>query len=215
MESRVDVDEVSLRAAKYWMEDGLVELMFGLMMMLASGIPLAARALPKGSLETFMSPFGNQAISVASIYATTWGLKKLKERITYPRCGYVAFPQPTRKRRTVVMGFALLIVVAMALATLLLADYRGLLSRLFVPAVAATFAACFLAGGLQYKQPTMLWEAFLTLLFATILGLFTNLRGGQAFEALTTMVGVSMAIIGAFRLRRFLKTNPRPRETQA
>jgi len=61
----------------------------------------------------------------------------------------------------------------------------------------------------------MLWEAFLTLLFATILGLFTNLRGGQGFEALTTMVGVSMAIIGAFRLRRFLKTNPRPRETQA
>lgn len=215
MEPLVDVDAVRLRASQYWMEDGLVELMFGLTVVSASGVPLAVRALSEGPFQEFMSAFGTQALSVVSIYLATWGLKKLKERITFPRCGYVAFPQPTKKRRAMMVVFMLLTLVAMMLATLLLADYEAWVSRMFMPAVTVTFVVCFLVGGLQYKQPTMIWEAFLTALFAVILGLFTNLGGGQGFEVLTVMIGTSMAIIGALRLRSFLKANPRPQETEA
>jgi hypothetical protein len=216
MKSRVDVDAVTSRALQYWMQDGLVELMFGLMMAFASGVPLVARALPTGSLRDFMYTFGNQALSVVSIYSSTWGLKKLKEWITFPRCGYVAFPKPSRKRRTTKVALMLLAVVVMALAIPLLAGtYADWINRAATPVFAIFFAACLLGGGLQYNQPTMLWEAFLTLLFAALLGLFTNLRGGQGFEVLTAMVGASMAIIGAFRLRGYLRANPRRQETEA
>jgi hypothetical protein len=84
-----------------------------------------------------------------------------------------------------------------------------------VPVFAAVFAASFLWGGVQYKQISMLWEALLTLIFAVVLTWFPSLSGAVGVLALMVMIGASMAVIGAFRFRNFLKANPRPQEMQA
>jgi hypothetical protein len=86
---------------------------------------------------------------------------------------------------------------------------------LVVPIFAAVFAAIFLWGGVQYKQTSMLWEALLTVIFAVISTWFTSLSGVAGVLALMVMIGASMAIVGAFRLRGFLKTNPRRQENEA
>ena len=135
------------------------------------------------------------------------GYKKLKERITFPRSGYVALPKPTRMGR--IAMFATFAVFGITFTLALSARV------VVVPTFAAVFSACMLGGGLQYKQPSMVWEAFLTLLFAASLSWFTNLNGAKGVMTLMVMVGTSMAIIGAFRLRSFLKANPRCQETEA
>src|SRR5579862_9619059 len=92
MASPVNVDDVTLRAQRYWMEDGLVEITIGLsFVFLAGGIVTAG-------------------LSTLAAFGLFWGLKKAKERITFPRCGYVALTQQTGKYRTALWMFAMFAV---------------------------------------------------------------------------------------------------------
>ena len=215
MEPLVDVDAAALRASQYWMEDGLVEILLGLLTSSQMAIYMVAGALPRGPLMDFVSTFGAQALCLAITLSIFGGFKKLKARITFPRTGYVALPKRSTKYR--MSGF--LIALAVGAVTVGLEVFRlsqtDWLSRMAVPAFAAVFAICLISGGLQYKQASMLWEGLLTLLFAAGLEGFTDLRGIKGLGALMIMAGISMAIFGAFRLRRFLKANPKPQETEA
>jgi hypothetical protein len=214
MEPTINVNKVTLRASQYWMEDGLVELMLGLLMSSQMGVYLAAGALPKGPVTSFVSTFGAQALCVVLTLSILGGFKKLKERITSPRTGYVALPTPSRKYRAVTMFVLIGVAVGLGLSILWDPDTEWL-SRIAMPAYAAVSAGCLIRGGLQYKQPSMLWEGLLTLLFAASLNWFTSLRGMKEVGALMVVVGICMASIGALRFRNFLKANPRRQESEA
>jgi len=203
MEPPVDIDGVMLSAQRHWMEDGLSEMMLGLLFVILGGGLLVKVALPRGLTPDLLIP----ALTIVGVFGLTRGFKKLKERVTFPRSGYVALPEPTRSRR--ILTFAT-VGVAGAAFTLVLSAHV-----VVVPVFAAVFAAIFLWGGVQYKQTSMLLEAFLTLTFAVVSTRFTSLSGAAGVLALMVMIGTSMAIIGAFRLRGFLKANPRRQETEA
>jgi hypothetical protein len=81
------------------MEDGLVEIMLGLIMTVLSGLFLATAAVPKGPFADFMGLGGVQVLLVVIVLSIVWGYKRLKVRLTFPRCGYVALPKPTKKSR--------------------------------------------------------------------------------------------------------------------
>jgi hypothetical protein len=203
MEPPVDIDDVTLNAQRHWMEDGLSEIMVGLLFVIMGGALLVKLALPRWlTLDLLTS-----ALTAAGALGLSWGYKKLKERVTFPRSGYVALPEPTKMRRISIFAMvaAFGVVFTLVLSTHIVV----------VPVFAAVFAASFLWGGVQYKQISMLWEALLTLLFAVVLTRFTNLSGVEGVLALMVMIGTSMAIIGGFRLRGFLKANPRAQETEA
>jgi hypothetical protein len=211
----VDIDGVTLRASQYWMEDGLVEILLGLLMFSQMGVYMAAGALPRGPLMDFVRTFGAQALCLAITLSIFGGFKKLKARITFPRTGYVVLPKPSTKYRTSVFVIALALFAVTVGLNAFRASQTNWLSGMAVPAFAALFAICLIGGGLQYKQASMLWEGLLTLVFAAGLEWFTELRGFNGLGVLMVMVGVSLAIIGGFRLRSFLKANPRPQETEA
>jgi hypothetical protein len=203
MERPVDIDQVTLSAQRHWMEDGLSEIMVGLLFVMMGGGLLVRVALPRWlTLDLLTS-----ALTAAGALGLSWGFKRLKQRITFPRSGYVALPEPTRMR-TLFM-FVMFGLGGGASALVLSAH------SVVVPAFAAIFAAIFLWSGIQYKQASMLWEALLTLIFAVVSTWFTSLSGVAGVLALMVMIGSSMAMFGAFRLRGFLKTNPRPEETEA
>jgi hypothetical protein len=209
MQPPVDIDGVTLSAQRHWMEDGLSEIMVGLLFIVMGGGLLVKLVLPRWvALDLLIS-----ALTIVGVLGLTRGFKKLKERITFPRSGYVALPEPTRMRRITV--FAMVAVVAIV-ARVGVAFTPVLSAHVaVVPVVAAVFATLFLWGGVQYKQTSMLWEALLTLLFAVISTRFTSLSGVAGVLTLMVMIGTSMAIIGAFRLRSFLKANPRRQESEA
>lgn len=203
MEPPVDVDAVTQRAQRYWIEDGLVEIMLGLLFLLMGAGSLARLALPRWlSLDLLTS-----ALTVVGALGLTWGFKKLKEQISFPRCGYVALPQPTRMSRAVmfamVAGFG-------AIFSLLLSG-----NGLAVPLVAVSLGMAFVVAGFQARVPRMIWEGTLTLIFGAFLYWFTHLSASKGVLALMAMIGASTAIIGALQLRRFLKANPRREETEA
>jgi hypothetical protein len=209
MEPTVDADEITQRAQRHWMEDGLVELMLGLLMSTQMGLYMAASTLPVGFI------FLAQALVITITLGIVAVFKRLKARVSFPRTGYVAFPKPTRKLRISIWGIFAVGFIA-SLGVIMLQPWeKERLSWLAAPAFAVFFAACLIGGGLKHKQPSMLWEGFLTILFAIVLTLFTELRGIEAVGALMILVGISMAILGGFRFRRYLKAHPKPQETEA
>jgi hypothetical protein len=204
MEPPVDVEDVVLRAQRNWAADGLVEIMLGLTMTVLSGLVLAISAVPRGPFADFMSLGGVQIILLVAAVSIVWGFKTAKRRITFPRCGYVALPRPTRMSRVAMLTmFAAFGVIF----TLLISTQ---FNRVTVPLSALVFALAFILPGLQVKVPRMIWEGVLTLLFGALLFWFTDLTGSRGLMALMGMMGASMVIIGALRLRRFLKSNPLP-----
>jgi uncharacterized membrane protein HdeD (DUF308 family) len=214
MEPTVDLDEITLRAQRHWIEDGSAELMLGLLMFGQMGVYMTAFALPEGPVMDFVRTFGAQALVLAITLSIVFGFKRLKARITFPRTGYVAIPKPTWKYRFSVWGVFVLIAGALSLTELQPSGTERA-SWIAVPAFALVLGGACIGGGLKYKQPTMLWEGFFTVLLAVYVNLFTSLRGIDGVAVLMILVGSFMAIMGGFRLRRFLKTNPRPQETEA
>ena len=99
MEPPVDVDAVASRASRYWMEDGLVEILLGLLMSVSIGVFWAAGTIPRGHFTDLVWLGGVQALWLAVSLSILMGFKKLKKRITFPRTGYVALPQSTTKSR--------------------------------------------------------------------------------------------------------------------
>src|SRR6185369_4688276 len=117
MEQGVDVNEITRRAQRHWMEDGLVELMLGLLMSTQMGVYMLAGALPVGFI------FLAQALVLASTLGIVAGFKRLKSRVSFPRTGYVAFPKPTWKLRISIWGtFGTVFVVAEGISMLGPAD---------------------------------------------------------------------------------------------
>jgi Trk-type K+ transport system membrane component len=94
MEPPVDIDQVTVTAQRHWMEDGLSEIMVGLLFIVMGGGLLVKLALPHWlTLDLLTS-----ALTAAGALGLSWGFKRLKQRITFPRSGYVALPEPTRMR---------------------------------------------------------------------------------------------------------------------
>jgi hypothetical protein len=187
----VDVEDVTLRVQRYWMEDGLVEITIGLMFVLMAG----------GTLTMGLSIFG--AIGLF------WGFKKLKERITFPRCGYVVLPQQTGKHQTALWMFAMFAVAGVTFSLLTNAP------RMAVPASAVILALALIGPGLQVKVPRMVWEGILILLAGAFLYWFTDWKGSRGLMAFMAIVGALIAIIGSLQLRSFLKANPKRQGTPA
>jgi hypothetical protein len=211
----VDVNEITKRAQRHWMEDGLVEMMLGLLMFTHMGVYMTLSALPEGPRANVGLTFLVQALVLGITLAIVGGFKRLKARVSFPRTGYVAFPKPTWKLRISIWAiFATVFAVAEGISMLRPTD-KERLSSMAAPAFAIFFAACLIGGGLKHKQLSMLWEGLLTMLFAVYLTWFTSLRGIEGLGTLMILVGLSMALLGGFRFRRYLKAHPRPEETEA
>jgi hypothetical protein len=200
-----DLDELGRRPTKYWEQDGLPELMLGLLSIASSGVFLIGYALPRGSSTAQIYAQVGPICWAAACLAMRWGLKMLKDRITLPRGNHSALPEPTPTYWASALGVVLLVG-----AGVLLLNVQGewpLQRWVAPPGFAALFAVALLVGGFRYKLEHMVYLAA----FSLILGALMCRIGAGSEGGLWVLVwlGAAMALTGAFRLWKFLKDNPR------
>jgi hypothetical protein len=207
MNASASLDDFAKRPLSNWTQDGLLDLMIGVVMVGPLVTFLIGEALPKDSSWSRVYPFVTPWLWLGWILALARVFRRLKERIIFPRTGYVAFPDPNWRRR------AVLLILANGLAFLWLHW-----SRVSGLAVALVMAATLLIEISQLRLPHVPWPAIVALL----LGVGTYQMGTYHIETrmlgalwLMVVMGFTRTLTGAWKLRSFLKANPRPEEPAA
>lgn len=90
------IDSITLRTRRYWYVDGLAEITVGLFFGILSGyFPLRAR-LADGSPDPVLINLGLLAAVVLLLGLLLRAQQVVKNHLTYPRTGYVAYPRKQR-----------------------------------------------------------------------------------------------------------------------
>jgi len=207
MTANPDLGELQRRPLRYWNVDGIPELIMGLLWVVWGGAFLLGDALPKGGTYR-MYWMVVPAVLVLSGVLSTWITKKLKERITFPRAGWVEMPEPSKAARMSAAGIALLsAAVAAGLVT------RGRehgVEDVITPVTAVLVSLAFVVASLRQRAPHYLALAGVALALG-----FAFMRLQLGYSGLSWMfvwLGVAAVVLGVFRLTRFVKKNPRPTE---
>jgi hypothetical protein len=199
----LNLDDIARRPQQYWDVDGLPELMMGLLWMLWGGAWLLGERIPhdwRSNVYWMAAP----ALLVLSSVAAVWATKRLKERLTFPRTGYVDWKEPSRSTRLTTAAVAM--VVAMVLAALA-ANREAGMERAAAPMLGVILSLAFVVASIRQRAPHYLALAGV----AIALGLaFGALRAGwDSVHWLFAALGAATAALGGVRLALFLKKHPR------
>lgn len=110
-----DLNKTIRRTQQYWFEDGLVELLLGLLFVVLSGLfwwQVASDSEYAALVGGIAMPF----IIVLGAILMGVSLRWLKQHLVYPRTGYVTYAKPTNKQRGLSALLGLVIGAAMAVA---------------------------------------------------------------------------------------------------
>ena len=199
----LNLDEIARRPQRYWDIDGLPELMMGLLWMLWGGAWLIGDTLPHGWRSSAYWT-AVPALLVLSGFASVWATKRLKERLTFPRTGYVDWKEPSRKAR---LGAAAVAMVT-AMVLVAVAGNRTLgTERPVAPVLGVILSLAFVVASIRQRAPHYLALAAV----AVALGLaFGALRAGwESVNWLFVALGAASAALGGSRLALFLRKHPR------
>ncbi|WP_420641878.1 hypothetical protein [Candidatus Leptofilum sp.] len=191
-----DLNKTIRRSQQYWFDDGLVELLLGLLFLVLSGLfwwqvvsDSEYAPLVGGIAMPFIIILGSILMGVA--------LRWLKQRPVYPRTGYVTYVKPTNRQRGMsgLLGLIIGIVMAVAVTQFELAK----LTAAFIGA--GLGFGLFLIGnhmGVLRFHLLAIWAVASGVLI-TFLGVDESLAATLALG----LVGLGMMLSGGFAFWRY------------
>lgn len=186
------------RVGRQMLLDGRVELHVGLIFLIGSLSNLFARTQADGSWPGAVIPW----LALVGYLAILWGSKWLNTKLIQ-RTGYVALPEGPKQRR---LAFALGAAGVLAILGML-----GVLpgSNWLWSGFALLFAGTFIGMGIYYR---LLHWICIGLLTAMLTWLYRDEPGIRSWVLVSAWLGSALVLTGAWRLWRFLRTNPIPRD---
>lgn len=198
---RQDIDRAEQRSRQYWYEDGLVEIAAGCIF-LAVGVLFLAEGL--GALPSGASSLGLIVVVFAGMGVARRAVRWAKERITYPRTGYVRYRRPEGRR-----GYPMVTVAVGAGMAALVAALFGLApaSLAWIPAL----DGLLIGGFLLYSGHSLgLARFYLLALLSALVGVAASLGGlGDILGTGVYFAAMALALLlsGAIVLLRYLRTS--------
>jgi hypothetical protein len=200
-----NIDKIMLQTRQYWYVDGIAELAFGVFSLLLGAYFGLQTSLPQDSMLGGILGIGFAGFVIFAALLMRWAVARLKQRLTFPRTGYVAYAAPKRSRRLlnaiVALGMA-------ALVSILFARAPG--SMAWIPAVSGLLIAV-----------TWLYVGFRTGLGRFYaLGVYSALAGGAislsgmgedpGLALYYAVLGVAMLVSGGWTLAAYLRHTQPP-----
>jgi len=197
------LDRAAQRAQQYWFTDGIGELAVGGVFLLVALYFGAQAVLPEDSfLGSMLAPAMLLVFVGAGVIARSL-IRTLKERLTYPRTGYVAYRQPDKKRRWITLLFA------MGMAMLVSALFASAPASLaWIPAVSGLLIGVY---WLYYGHRLGLVRFYVLAALSAIMGTAITLAGlGEArgLPLYYGVIGLALLVSGGFTLRLYLRQPP-------
>ena len=198
------IQQALTRSRRYWNEDGIPEIAIGAFWALWALIVLIPIAIPElAKFRSFLSILGVMAAPAFMDYA----VKRWKERVTFPRGGYVEFRPPSGKMRlTLVIIAAILGVVAMLLVRFgghrAVPDWMGAIVGFVISAILLQMAWRMRS----VRLAVMCWLVFAAGIAVLVAGVPHDAQMIYVFLA----AGVVCLLDGALRLGEYKRRHPLP-----
>ncbi|HWQ46744.1 MAG TPA: hypothetical protein VN376_07745 [Longilinea sp.] len=205
----LDYETIRKRTQQYWYVDGISELGGGAALFLVGAFYLALELLSSSPLKAVLTGFLQPVIILGLIFACRYAVRKLKEKITYPRSGFVQYRERTSKRRWFV---ALVSGAVGALTTIGLSLASEWIRLTIIPVICGFFMSLleFYIGSV-IGVARFYWLAAVPLLTGIILSI-VGVSDQMAIAILLGGTGLMWMISGAFVLAAYLKRYPLPAE---
>ena len=108
MTSNFEIERITKRPIQYWFEDGLGELLTGSLFSIM-GLFFLIQGWTTNSIVGYLAGILGMVAIGAGPWLSRFFLKKLKEKVIYPRTGYVKFTTLKRSRR-ILTGIVAIVV---------------------------------------------------------------------------------------------------------
>ncbi len=202
-----DLEKSKQRAFRYWYVDGLAEISMGLIFLVLGGYFWLQTRLASSSWISQLLIVFLMLFILGCGYFSRKAIVAIKDRLTYPRTGYVAYPPFPRKHRLLA---AVLAAGIAAFTVLVIRQLPG--STLWVPAITSLiFAIVMLVIGLRLGLARFYLQGF----FSLVLGGGLSLAGIGDIYGLSifyTGSGAALLLAGVLVLMAYLRHSVPPRE---
>lgn len=207
---KLDIEKIIRNTRKYWYVDGLSEIAGGLVIFLTGLTYWLVYSMAESSAKNFLLILAPPVVILLGASQVRKILPQLKEKLTYPRSGYLTFKKPNRNIRMKRAVFAGLIAATIS-ASVVMALY-GLPQR-FIPLFSSFLLTLFsIYIGYQVAVPRFYWIALLILLLGGIIS-WINPPGALPFTLLFSGMGIIWMISGLITLFLYLRnTQPIPEQ---
>ncbi len=135
------IDQIAQRTQRYWYVDGLAEMAGGTVILLLGLFFLAITFVPDTPVRNWLLMLGQPGLILLGLLGSRKAIAYFKERITYPRTGYVSYKRSRGGRRiqaiVVTAVFAAILAIVVSLA-------GSFVSENWLPIISATLVALFI-----------------------------------------------------------------------
>lgn len=221
-----NLDQIIQRTQRYWYQDGLPEIATGLLL-LVGGFLVSLAAAPHGEPDSMLALIVALLILVLATVATSavglgvqGTLEALKNRVTYPRTGYVSYRKPQPRIRTPLarIGYFLALIILSGVLGAVMGYVASLIMAAGVSAwlfsmsmvTGVWFAVLLSLMGHRYSLPRF----YVLALVSLILGVLTAL-GDMTFVGSVVYFAVMGGVLvtsGAIVLALYLRHHATPAE---
>jgi hypothetical protein len=218
------------RTQAYWYVDGLAELGTGILFLFLGIVLWIEGSAPKGSTFAGTMSTLRQILLIGGMIGVSLLVKAIKTRLTYPRTGYIAYPQPKGKQLVRILGLGIGITALTGFVVVLLFWWVPALQELliYLPTWLVIGWGIFISGmfiswALRSGLRRFYGLAALAFLTGLVLGWYSrglNIVEGRNYlftgpGIFFAVIGIGLCFSGALTLRDYLqKTQPLGGETQ-
>jgi hypothetical protein len=200
-------EDLLKRAYRHWYADGLGEIMQGVVFLLVA-LYFWAQVLVRDNrtltvIVSLLIPF----LTIGLIVSLRPVVNRLKERITYPRTGFVTYRRDVQKQRLrlgIRLGLGL--VLGLSVGILGVGLKSGAVTW-FYWILGTAYAAVFGYTGWRVGLPRFYAVGTIGLVSGLVLGVL-NIPDKEGMIILFVTIGLPSLFIGLVVLRRFLQVNP-------
>lgn len=200
------IDQLQKGAFRYYYEDGLAELAVGILFTVIGLNLWLVNVAPQGSPLALGAWIALPVLTISGIFWVQRFVRNQKERLVFPRTGYIAYDTKPTPVRWLVLGIPLLVVILASL-------FPG--SRLNRESVMGGILLCLILASIGAR--VNLWRLIGVGIFGLALGvsLAFLLNSEHAGLALTYAAsGLVLLVSGGVAWRGYLAQNPMPQEDQ-
>ncbi len=209
--------EIQNLVRRYWIEDGIPDLIVGSIFIIYAALLWWGAH----STQNWINMFSAVALILMIIISQKL-VEKLKEKITYPRTGYVKYVSIHLKDRTkyvlIWLGVAALLVLLALVALIVGGETAGMIFIwILIPLIFST-----LIGMIAYSQTSKRYAFYA--IFSLLSGLGSNVIAQQFSEAMRNTIlygvgillptGIVMILGGVFTLINYLRQHPQPKDDE-